>query len=537
MAVEIAVTGHGAFAGARSNVVGYSAQEDATSIDPNDTSGGVGQINFTAVEGPLSPLLMGNTITVTDQSNGTTTGTVTNLESQDGVMQVTANSRLGLLLSTVQTNPYSGTLDGALRYYLGLCGITTGILIDATIGARTVVYPGFGGVMYDNFRQILAAQQIEMSLVSNNIVIRPLRTRVLNRNTELSNSWTLNAGDLAQSVDVHWYTTSNLGTQTMFPYYAQDYINNNNTAPIYQVDAEQVLEFDIPLNASVTNVVQPVYVASVDPNYTSTTTSVYTASGNDGLPMTPSYWATNGGNLVVTINPDTVSLHVVLTGPKDLTGNTAPYRIAMSSGPSDYYNALYLVCTGVSYTQHTLNVLSGIEASKAPTVVGATIDSLFINDAKTALTVGLITAGKYASPEQQVTITATVVNRKGDKGDANYPTFASFDTMYAGKTYSQLNSILGTKTYTQFDADLFASVASNFDNQAFGNVAGGRLQYGNAMYRVMSATITQDSIQYTAQRDTLFSDFSAANAGLTYAQWDAKFAGRTYSDFGVIPLA
>lgn len=502
MAVEIAVTGNGHFAGARSNLANYSVTEDATPIDANDSSGGVGQINFTAIEDAAADgtiLLLNDVVTLTDASNGVTSGIVNNLQVNDSSAAISADSRLGLMVAQITAAPYTGTLGGAFTYYLSLCGIVSGFVIDSTITARSVTYQGFTGNLWDFMRQMCAAQQVEISLVSNNIVLRPLRTRTLMADTDNSQAYTVSNGQLAQSVIVNYYNSVRQVSTMVYP--AGGWTSD---VQVYQVDSGQTIEFDLDVPVSLESISQPAYVASVAKNFTGPG-SVYTAAGNDGLPITPAFWKTYGGNLVASINPDNKSIHIVLTGP--VFPQYAPYRIAMSSGPSDYYSALRINGTGVFFTQKSITALTGAPASKAPQVIGTTIDNIFINSVAEAWNVALRTAGGFASPIHTIDITANVVNRKGDKGSIVYPTFTNFDTTYAGKTFAQFDTLMGSNTFDQFNAIQFAAVQDNFANQAFGNIAGARRQYREAFYRVRTGTTTEQNITYTAEMDTIFSDF------------------------------
>lgn len=78
----------------------------------------------------------------------------------------------------------------------------------------------------------------------------------------------------------------------------------------------------------------------------------------------------------------------------------------------------------------------------------------------------------------------------------------------------------------------------DFTNQVFGNVGGARIPFRQAVYRIRSATISQNGITTaTAESDTLFSDFNPAWVGEDFASFNSWFAGYKFEDFAVIPLA
>jgi hypothetical protein len=530
MAIELEVIGNGHFKGARSNIANYTVTEDSTPIDPNDTSGGVGQIDFDVIEDDDNGaiLLINDTVMLTDQSNGKTTGTVTGISGNDGVASVTANSRLGLLLSTVQAQPFTGRLEDALLYYFELAGVTSGIVVDETIADRPVTYEGFYGVLWDNMRMLCAAQQIEISLISDNVVVRPLRTRTAEVNKDTQRSWSVQNVDLAQTIEVILHETTYVTNKIVYP--AGGW---NTDVEVFQVNAGEINEFDIDLGASLSSVKQPIYVSTVD-RYYSGTESVYTAAGSDGLPITPAQWAADGGTFSLTINEDTHSLHAVITGPNE--AKYSPYSIAVAAGPSDYYSALRIVGTGVVINKTTLSIPTSVDTDKAPTVVGATIDDPFITTYAEAYTAGMITAGAYARPQQVINFTSTVINRKGDKGDFNYPTFDDIGVEYGDLTFDAFATLMGNKTYDEFAADQYAKVKDNFDNQSFGNAVGARVPFRNAVYRIRNSSTTPADISYAAEEDSTFDDFKAVWGDLTYDDFADRMGNNTYEDFGVIPL-
>lgn len=532
MGVTLSVTGNGFYSGSNADLSTYSVTEDSTPIDPSDTSGGTGTIEFTVVEdtsGLGTILLLNDTVQLADQSNGSTQGTVNTVDVTDHIASITADGRLNLLVANVDAAPYTGTLGGAFTYYLSLVGITSSFVIDSTITARAVTFPGFSGSLWDYMKQMTAAQQVEISLVSTNIVLRPLRTRIADVRKDSSIEWNVTNGDLAQNIEVYYYNNQYVTNGLLYPPGGW-----TSDVEVYSVDAGVTTEFDIDCNASILSIQQPVIQTFVAENYTAS--SVYTVAGNDGLPIPPAQWLAGGGSLNVSINEDTQSLHVVLTGMVDPTGQYAPYSISVASGPSDYYSTLRIVGTGVTYDKQLLTIPTGVPLGKAATTTGVTIDNPFINTYTDAATAGMLAAGKWASPQQTITVSATVINRTGEKGNINYPTFVVFDSDYTGKTFAQFDTTNSGQTFANLTTTYFAKVQDNFDNQAFGNVNGARVLFRNAWYRIRTATITEAGIQYTAERDTILSDFDSLWTGKTFAQFDTRWTGKTFQDYGVVPL-
>ena len=401
---------------------------------------------------------------------------------------------------------------------------------SASTNARYVSYQGFIGSVWDYLKQMLLAQQCEVSLVSNNIVIRPIRTRTLQvaKNSSVSRT-TVNA-DLAQSIQVYYYSNSWKTNTVCYPD-----SNASSKASAYQVDAGALLVENVSVSVSLQSISQPVCVVSgsVPVNY-SGSSSIYTVAGQDGTPIDPAIWTSNGGSIVVSIGDDQTSINFRIKAAIGLSN--APYTIGVSSGGSNYYAGLYIVGTGTFFNPTLLTVPTGSVVAKTANAVGATVNNRFVTTLAEAYSIGLRTAQRWAAPQQTISVTASVVNRPGDKGDVSYPTFAMVDASLAPKTFAQVNTLYSGMTFAQVNAVQQLLVANNFENQAFGNIAGARVLHQQAYYRVNTAQVTQDGISYTAAMDTTFDDVNTAWSGKTFAQFNARWSGKTFQDAQVIPL-
>lgn len=554
MAVEAKITGNGAFNGVSTSIADYSATEDATPIDPNDTSGGVGQLQIAVVEDPKGVggtlSLLNDAVTLSDGNNGTTTGLVNQLSTTDGVTTVTANSRLSLLLNPTLVPPVSGTLQQVFSTYLSIAGITTGIVF--TPGAYLVSstaslsYPGWKGNMWDNMR--LWAQSIggEISLVSNDVVLRPLRTRNAVTVNDVTVTSTASVGDLARTVEVNYYQNSYGVRQLAYP--AGGWTPDAN---VYQVGANETLQFNEPITASLSSVEQPVPAGTVSRFSVGGQYSVITSGGNY---VDPTAWVRNGGNITVTLGADGMSLDISITGAA-MPGS--PFRIGAQPAADDVYSTLRIVGTGNFVNMQTLSIATGVDPAKTVTDVGATIDNPFISTTAQAYSLGLITAGKYAGIEQSISVTTSNINRADNSGNVRYPTFVDFNTgvqqrayNYTGKTFADFTANWSGKTFQDFSANYFSLVRTDFINQSFGNIGGARRRYRDAFYRVKTGTITPTEITYQADRDTTVADFNQVwqvetqesvgpnprSTPYTFADLDSSLSGMTYADFNASPL-
>lgn len=560
MAVEATITGNGTYAGITSNISDYSAVEDATPIDPSSNSGGVGQLTMAVIEnadatGTLS--LLDDTITLADGSKGTTTAIVSGIDATDGVATLTADSRLSILLATRTAAPQNMTMEQTFRYYLGLAGLTTGIVFEAPgavpyrYGVNTPIpTPGWTDVIFDRLRQFAIVCGAEISLVSNNIVFRPLRTRVSENKRDTSVSASAKKGQLARNVEVAYYQNTYRTNAQVYP----EGGSWSTDTPVYQVDVGEILEVNVPVQAYLLSVVQPVCVQYVG-RYT--VGSVYSVVGQDGLAIVPQQWTANGGSVTVKIGEDPSTLDLRIVGAQTTQG---PYRIAVGAGPSDVYSSLRIQGTGTYFNRQVVKVPTGVPDSATPQDIGVTVDNQYISTLGDAYDLGVLTAGKFSGFDQSISVSTQGINRADANGSARYPTFDEFyagvygrATVWTGKTYAQFNTEWAGKTFGDFEAYYFSLVQSDFLNQAFGNASGSRVKFRDAMYRIDSATIAASNVSYTATADTLFSDFQtiwqlqryediagdnnpAKTTPYTYADFQQVMGTRSFGDFAVSPL-
>lgn len=510
----------------------FSVTEDSTPTSPADTTGGVGQ--FTAsVPAPDAfsggRNLKGKEAELQDGSQGITVGTITGLGGgDDGTLSVTADARLGKLNVERTAQPFTGTLDNWFDYILGLVGITGGVVVDTTIASRAVVYPGFTGNVWDYLKKMCVAEQVEVSLVSNNVVLRPLRGRIAENYRNSVEGWSLNDSQLAQSVEVAYFQNTYQTGVLAYP----DGGWNEDVQVENAIEAGTTATYNYPINASLMSVVQPTCVSSVD-RYESSS-SVYSVIGNDNLIVPPAEWAAGGGSLTVAVGADTKSIDVTIVTSSDT--EYAPYTIAMSAGASSNYSSLRILGTGVFQDRQVISVKTGVDPVEVPTLVGFAPDIEFINTREQAYHLALHLLKSYGTAKHTITVTTSGINRNGDTGSYAYPTIAQFNDLYAGQDVGDFNALFSGMTIEEFNDAMYALVENDFTNQAFGNVAGARVRFADAWFRIRTATIDQDQIVYTAEEDTTIADFNDVWAGATIADFNTQWSGKTMADFVVAPL-
>ena len=478
MSIEVALTGNGTFAGARSNLTDYSVSEEATPLDIADTSGSTGTISFQAIDDPNrkgSVLLAGTGVVLTDTERGSTSGNISDISGNDGQLSVTADTRLGALVTTVDANAVNATFTSVLTYYLGLAGVTGDISVDSTIGSKTVVAPGWKQQdLWTRVKQLCAAYGAEIVQIGNVITVRPPRTQTLDTRNGSPINWQTTEGELAREVEVSYYNSSYKSNFLVHP--------EGGWTPeteVYTVEAGETITVNIPVNMYIASVEQPVVVDAV--GKTQNSPSVYSVSGADGFAIKASQWTADGGKMTVAIGEDGTSLDVTMTGAGGASAKYAPYRIARSSADGSYYSSLRLRATGVYFLQESVVMQTGA----LPNAVGGaptSIDNPFVRTLDDAMALAQNASMRYSG---------------------------------------------ATKTVS-------GSIAKK--SSAFGNVVGARLPWRRSIYRVKSVTITPTSVDYTAESDTTFGDFEASATGMTFAQFETSYSGMTFEDFSLAPL-
>ncbi len=511
------------------NIKNFSVQEDATPIEPSSSFGGVGRISFGINEAPDTRLMIGQ-VTLVDGTRGKTSGSIKTLSGSNGDVSVGADSVLGMFNTDRIAMPFVGTLSGAVQYYCDLVDITNDVVVDSGVSSRLVIYPGFKGNVWVFLKQMLVKEQVEIALVFNRIYVRSLRLLEANTNKQTVDSWSLENTNASKAIEIYYYNHT-YGTQReLYPLISQD------PAVLFSsLAAGEVRTETIQLNASVLTLNQPIYQTSVLNQSYAGTNGVYSAFGSDNLPVTAAQWNAQGGFLTVGLSDDPSVIEVTVTAPAYEA--LAPYTVGVSAGGSSAYNSLHITGTAVVWDKQLLRIPTGATNITTSEDVGVTIDNPFISTESDARSLGLKAAGVYAGVSYTLSGSALDINRSGDGTGLIQATIADFnDATPTGTPISVFNSDWLGQSIADFNAYWQAQVDNRFQNQLFGNAIGARVQEREAYFRITSATTTQDLIQYTADLDTLISDFNPLWAGTTISDFNEQFIGYTCKDYSIVPL-
>jgi hypothetical protein len=383
-------------------------------------------------------------------------------------------------------------------------------------------------------KELCVAYGAEITLIRGNITVRPVRSNNAIELNNITESWTVENSDLAQQVEVYYYNSDYRAGELVYPSGGW-----NQDVTVYTVDALQTIEVNIPVDVTITSIVQPTIQTTVAKDGVG---SVYCVVGNEGEPILPADWTRDGGSITVAIGEDKESLDVTIVGAGGKTAEYAPFRIGVSAGDNDYYSSLRVLGDGTHFRRESIIVPTGADATVTARLIGATVDNRFISTLSQAQSIALDVASKWASPSQVIRIDRAMISAPtdGESSAYDYATFAEFDAYAAANgitTFTQFDTAWSGQTFAQFDNYWFELVDDQFAFQVFGNANGSRIQFRRAMYRIRQIDISESNVRYTAEADTTIGDFDeSAGVAMTFTQFDTLYAGLTFQDFSLIPL-
>lgn len=511
----------------------YSVSESSTPVVGGDTSGAVGSIGTAFPSSPMHRLWSNKPVTLADSRQGSTLGRAYRVSDNrgTGMTSLSAVTRLGdLTIRNVQAAPFVGTLEDAFAYYLSLAGITTDFAVpDTALATRSVAYPGWYGELWTQLKLLCSAESAEIALVSDNIILRSVGARIARSRRDIDRTVDVDAQQLAQTVQAYCYYNESITDEIVYP-------SGSEEPQVISVNAGETVTTTIPLSASLVSVEQPTPLLFVPPGGTGA--SVYTVIGDDNLPIPPAEWTAKGGSLTVAINPDTTSVTVTVVGATDVAGSSGAvisYRIALSDDETTY-STLYFRGTGVRFTKTLYTFRTGVTAAQTSQEIGIVVDNPLVSTLAQVYRVGTSAARQYTGRRISLSGSVTAINRRGDSGQANYPTYDYVDTeLLSGLTYNavQADPRFSGVTYDGVQAYLYTLVQDDFENQVFGNTGGARMWDEQSLrwYRIREATITPSGITVGSADDDLHhEDIQEAFSGMTYNDIQTIYSGYTYDE-------
>jgi hypothetical protein len=550
--IYVNVLGTGKILGGASNVINYSYTEGSTPLVPGDESGAIGDVSIDVLDcNDSSILLYKDEYFLQDRFHGSVVGMVENVTLNNDTLTMGGRSRLSFLNVTRTLEPRSGSIENVLDYIFGVVGIDGSVIYEQSLPTATINTPGYEGDLWVFVKQLASAYNFEVTVIRNFIVVRPVRQRVIDGTNLIDQTLQLQDIELAREFDVAYY---NYTPETDFLVFPKG--GWTPEVPVYQVEANETVEFEVDLEFYLTSVKQPIAQDLVQPTYTGPD-SVYSVSGNDRLPVSAAFWNDFGGSMSFEILGPGNRLKITITGPS--ITELSPYSISVSDG-STSYSTLRAVGTGMNFFRELYTEKTGLSVNDTPNEKGQEIDNPAINTLQEAKDYALFARRLYALPRQTFNTSSREFRRlEGSVPFFFYPTFADFNSsVVAEYSFNNFNSDYGGITFDQFTTQVLNTVP-----QGFGEVSGSRIQLADAFYRVRNVTITPDTVSIDTEYDTLFSDLIAAFRAPQWkdlpASWGAMaedwedvvileevqktfqdfaeiFEGITFRDYALLPL-
>lgn len=535
-AIEVRILGDGATGGRAADVEGYSITEDGTPLNILEGGGGVGSISVTLRDddNPLSgsALLRNQPFEVYDPNAGIQRGVIDSLSAQDGILSIDGYSGTLTLVARKTAAPYAGSLAGAFYYYFSLGGVTSGVSLASGLESIDVALPPWNAVVWEKIHTLATIHGLEVANVAGVYTVRYIREERQVDMLRLTDAPTLEcgSGEAAAKIVLEYQEKRWEGNGLAYPNPNESILDRQ----VLSVEAGELLETNIPVNAYLTSLEQPTHV--MYGNQVAPPVSQYSVVDKNDRPVSPQDWANAGGYLSVEIGEDAASVNVTVRGA--YTQSRAPYRIASVPGGTSYaFGALYLRGSGVFFEDREIWTHTGADPDLAPADSEIRISDPLISTAEEAhrmlTAAALARAGSYA----EISVNAATVNRRGSLGISVSMTFDEFEAEFPDETFDDFEAEFPDETFDEFDDLMMLDDRTLFDNQAFGGIAGARTRFRDAIYRIDSVTAGPGGYQWSASADTTFDEFEEVDTEeLTFDDFEALWPTQSFDDFDLSPL-
>lgn len=487
-------------------ILGYSYSEEVTSLQPNESKGGTGQLSLRARENnidklgnthPNTKLMINNTAIIVDSDFGSVDFQVKSISTTAGVASITGDTAQWRLNVIRTAGPHGGdgaTMATALYYYCDLVGIipTIDAALLAELDAIPVNFIGWNGNVWEYLKMFCSASviPIEMYIDIDGLHFRRALDRV-NEKTEFATDFSLSidANDAAKEVGVYRYNTSYGVDKVVYEQSNYDvdadpeFTFLASIGDAMQVNPGQTIVKRFSIDATLEYVNQPVCVGTITrtpPAPYSGTTGEYVIVGTDGLPILPSQWNGLGGSVTIALteNPGEIEVTVVAPDVDEMTKVDAgiayaPYKIGVEEADGSEYPAFWITGTGVFFDKRLNKFLTGAPDAYAAKDEAPTIDNPFITTAASLSSRGVAAAQAICGPSISISTTAATADNFGQAigltqrfesnnfriESANYTEANVSMTGVSCAVISQFNVIWTGKTFADFTATALSGIA------------------------------------------------------------------------------
>ena len=507
------------------SVMTFSYTEDVTSLEPQNLTGGAGQVTFTAEAAsqsdvsdnlhPSSKLLINNTMRLENDQFGAVEFIGKTVSVTDKMVSVTGNTLQARLNVEKTAEPHGGsgsTLWTAIIYYCGLVGIvpTISTELEATLDSIDVNFIGWQGNVWEHLKMLCAAVSLsdtdniglEMYVSEDELVFRQAKTTVIDIDEYvMEKTISITSVDSSQAQTVSYYETTYGVNQVVAERDRTGLTAATQNVTIddqMQVDPGETLVKRFAVNCSLESVNQPLAVSAIIPLPYTGTTGQYVVVGSDDLPVEPAQWIAQGGSLTVSLTENPNEIELVIVAPPATELPTAddpeivtlgPYKIGVESSGEEEYPALYITGTGVFFEKSSKTFGTGASPEFTSDDSSSEIDNPFFNSKFNLSTRGVAAAQAVCGPNIELTLTVA-------------------------------------------------------DGVQFGTSVGSLFFDGNNKYRIESIGFSQDSASITASACAAFTDFNNVWSGQDFDAFSAVAGTEAvygqqamkFNEFTVIPL-
>lgn len=432
---------------------------------------------------------------------GTFKGTVSSMSLSSGDnLQLTIDGILFKLNCEKTAQPHFGasaTQRTAFIYYCSLGGLTVASGdVDDDFDVP-VAYPAWKGNLWEYIKMFCVANQADIFVDANGAVhLEKIRKKTIPVTESSGVSMNATLLGTSRTIEVYDYDTS----------WETDALIYSATSTLQVNMGEKIKEtVDIQNSTITSKIIQPVCVSAIQP-YPFTGgigKSVYVVIDNLNIPVSPSWWNSNGGKVSVAVSEDNpMQLDITIQAPNQPnSAYVEPFRLAEYD--TDARPALYVCGEGVTVKKSLRSVSTGADQTFISRDSKATVDNPFIHDASYHLAQS---AAFATGPSIDVSL-----------------------TIGTSKLEDEIN-----------------------------NIAGARFFYNNGYYRVASANISESGISVTGKVDTIFDDlvsiysvnfdtynsttlfttfatFDAASGNApsnTFTSFDSIYPAKTFTELG-----
>jgi hypothetical protein len=480
-------------------IADYGYSEEVTPLEPTSSSGGISQVTVTGLTTDDTSLVVNNTMRIEDSNYGSVEFQVKNVSISENMATITGATVMNRLNVNKVAAPHGGggaSLRTAIEYYCSLVGIVPVIDEDFALELDLidVNFLGWNGNVWEYLKKLCSAVSvdptdnvgIEMYIDGTDLVFRKAKTTPITFSKISAKGLVVDSFDASKEITVFKYETE-YGVDRVVreqERQAEGLFTVNENVSItdsMQVEAGEIVTKRFAINASLSEVQQPVCVSEIFPLPYGGTTGEYVIVGSDNLPIDPDQWADQGGSVTVALTENPYEIEITVVAPPAVTMPTAdnpaevtpaPYKIGVESSGEIDYPALYIVGTGVFFTKKATTFQTGADDEFTSQDTNQSVDNIFITNNNDLNTRGIAAAQTACGPSVLLNYTVTdpvqfgetpgsIISADNNKfriGSVSYSPatstivaspssdLADFNSVWSAKTFANFNSLMSGKS-------------------------------------------------------------------------------------------